>query len=156
MQSTTISVVKVAVHRVSLFAVGVLLCACAGRNPETIAPQLERPAHPYPTNVAQAYPAELAGSRDTGRVTLTFLVTAEGLVDTTTIQVVESTHPLFAAAARAVLPQWRFQPATIGGTLGTDCQRLVTGVRVCERPGRPGKPVPYWIAVPFVFPPPPA
>ena len=143
-----------------LAAIVILGLAACARKPAADAPvytfQVERPAHPHPQNPPPAYPAELLPTRDTGRVVFAFLVTKTGVVDTSTIEVVRSDHPLFEAAARAVLSRWRFYPAEIGGTAGSDCHTRADVIPVCERPGRPGRRVDQRVEVPFIFQPPPA
>ena len=109
------------------------LISCAARDPGYYEFRVEKPAHPYPDNPAPLYPAELLATRPTGRVVLSFVVTKAGVIDTSTVQVVEADHPLFEVAARAVLSRWRFYPAEVGGRL------------VAQRVG-----------VPFIFTPPPA
>lgn len=61
-----------------------------------------------------AYPAQLRQAGITGRVRLRFVVTARGEVDSTTIAVVQSTHPAFDTAAVRAILRWRFRPARIG------------------------------------------
>ena len=58
------------------------------------------------------YPEMLRRSGIEGRVVLRFDVDAAGRVDQRSVVVVESTHDLFTAAARATLPALRFLPAT--------------------------------------------
>lgn len=114
-------------------AVALLIAGCASHPPGYYEFRVEKPAHALPENPAPLYPAELLDSRPTGRVVMTFVVTKTGLIDTTTVRVVESSHPLFEAAARAVLKRWRFLPAEVGGR------------RVSQQ-----------VQVPFIFTPPPA
>ena len=46
-----------------------------------------------------------------GVLRLTFVVDTAGRVDPASLTVVDSTFPLFLAAARMTLPKWRFEPA---------------------------------------------
>ena len=124
------------IYRVRLLAtlvVAFLTAGCASHPPGYYEFRVEKPAHALPENPAPLYPAELLDTRPTGRVVMTFVVTKTGIIDASTIRVVESSHPLFEAAARAVLPRWRFLPAEVGG-------RLVS----------------QQVQVPFIFTPPPA
>ena len=114
-------------------AMAVVNCASRPREPGYYEFRVEKPAHPLPDNPAPLYPAELLETRPTGRVLMSFVVTKAGLVDTSTIRVVESSHPLFEVAARAVLARWRFYPAEVGGSI-----------------------VAQQVQVPFIFTPPPA
>ena len=114
-------------------AVTLLAGGCASHPPGYYEFRVEKPAHALPDNPAPLYPAELLATRPTGRVLMTFVVTKAGVIDTSTVRVIESSHPLFEAAARAVLQRWRFLPAEVGG-------RLVS----------------QQVQVPFIFTPPPA
>lgn len=60
------------------------------------------------------YPERLKESRTEGTVIVQFVVTAEGRVDMSTVQVMSSTHELFTAAAMRVLKEFRFRPARKG------------------------------------------
>jgi TonB family protein len=148
------------VQRRIVAAIAVVGFAACARKPAADAPlftfQIEKPAHPRPENPAPEYPSSLVSTADTGTVVLAFLVTKAGIVDTSTIEVVRSAHPLFEAAARKVVANWRFYPAEVGGTAATDCRTRSDGIRVCERPGRPSRPVDQRVEVPFIFKPPPA
>lgn len=66
-------------------------------------------AGPRPT-----YPVLLRQAGITGKVRLRFVVTARGEVDSTTIAVVQSTHPAFDTAAVRAILRWRYRPARIG------------------------------------------
>ena len=110
-----------------------LAASCASHPPDYYEFRVEKPAHALAENPAPLYPTELLDTRPTGRVVMTFVVTKTGGIDASTIRVVESSHPLFEAAARAVLPRWRFLPAEVGG-------RMVS----------------QKVEVPFIFTPPPA
>jgi TonB family protein len=61
------------------------------------------------------YPPEMLKAKTAGRVILEFVVDANGRVDLATIGVVSGTNAEFVNAARAALPQARFEPATVGG-----------------------------------------
>ena len=43
-----------------------------------------------------------------------FVVNANGRAELETLEVLESTHPAFAEAVRAILPRLRFAPAKVG------------------------------------------
>jgi TonB family protein len=76
--------------------------------------------------VAPAYPSELARSAFGGTVRLRGRVTKTG--DIESIEVIESSHPLFTEAAKAALGQWKFSPSM-----------------------RDGLPVEFTIEIPFDF-----
>jgi TonB family protein len=65
--------------------------------------------------VAPLYPETHWRQGTGGRVLLEFVVNERGEVELGTVSTVASTDPLFAAAARAVLPGARFSPAMRGG-----------------------------------------
>jgi len=61
------------------------------------------------------YPAALKGTRKGGDVLAQYVVDENGLVDMTTFTALKSSSPEFTAAVKAVLPMWRFTPASVGG-----------------------------------------
>ena len=115
------------------FTAALLTASCASHPPDYYEFRVEKPAHALAENPPPLYPAELLTTRPTGRVVMIFVVTKTGGIDPSTVRVVDSSHPLFEAAARAVLPRWRFLPAAVGGR------------RVAQQ-----------VQVPFIFTPPPA
>ncbi len=60
------------------------------------------------------YPQLLRDAGVEGATLVRFVVDTLGHVEQGTVQVVESTHPAFAVAVQAVLPQMRFSPARVG------------------------------------------
>ena len=60
------------------------------------------------------YPDGLRSQRIEGEVVVQFRVNEKGRVDASSMQVIESRHPLFAEAVRSVLPRFRFEPAHSG------------------------------------------
>jgi protein TonB len=61
------------------------------------------------------YPNALRQAGIGGHVLIRFTVDTAGRVDMASVQVIESTHPLFTAAVRMVLPTYRFKPSESGG-----------------------------------------
>lgn len=61
------------------------------------------------------YPNALRQAGIGGRVLVRFIVDTAGRVDMASVQVIQSTHPLFTAAVRTVLPTYRFRPSEAGG-----------------------------------------
>ena len=66
-------------------------------------------------SAAPAYPPELMKLGTEGRVYIRFVVDSSGRADPTSIEVLHSTHPLFAEAVRSTVPMMRFTPAMVGG-----------------------------------------
>ena len=60
------------------------------------------------------YPDELRTSRLEGEVVVQFRVNEKGRVDASSMQALQSPHPLFTEAVRNVLPRFRFEPARSG------------------------------------------
>jgi protein TonB len=65
-------------------------------------------------SAAPAYPLQLLQKGITGSVAARYVVDTTGFADTTSFEVLRSTHPDFSAAVRAALPYMRFSPAKIG------------------------------------------
>lgn len=61
------------------------------------------------------YPAQLQANRVSGRVMASFVVGADGRVDPSSIQIVNSPNPGFNAPTQSVLRRARFRPATVKG-----------------------------------------
>lgn len=55
------------------------------------------------------YPPALADDAMPGRVVVSFEVNADGRIEA--VEILQSSHPLFAQAVQAALVQWRFAPA---------------------------------------------
>lgn len=68
----------------------------------------------WASSAAPSYPAELLQAHLSGLVSVRYVVDTTGFADTASFLVLNSTHPGFAAAVRAALPNMRFQPAKIG------------------------------------------
>ena len=64
--------------------------------------------------VPPRYPERLRQAGVEGRVLVKFVVDTLGRVDPATIEIMESTHDLFAATVRETLARLRFNPATSG------------------------------------------
>ena len=75
--------------------------------------QVEEQAEPYGRNPKPVLGAGAAGNH--GKVVAQYVVDANGLIDRRTIKMVESSGPAFTAAVCAVLPGYRFRPATLHG-----------------------------------------
>jgi protein TonB len=67
------------------------------------------------TAAKPSYPNALRQAGIGGHVLIRFTVDSAGRVDMASVQVIESTHPLFTAAVRMVLPTYRFKPSEAGG-----------------------------------------
>ena len=77
--------------------------------------QVEKPAAQIPGGAQPRYPDILRQGGVEGRVIAQFVVDTLGKADMSTFKVIESSHELFTAAVRNVLPQTRYIPAEVGG-----------------------------------------
>ena len=77
--------------------------------------QVEKPALQVPGGPTPRYPDVLRESNVEGEVLAQFVVDTEGRADMKTFKVLKSSHDLFTASVRAVLPQMKFYPAEVGG-----------------------------------------
>ena len=68
-----------------------------------------------PSSAAPEYPRWMLLKGIEGSAAVIYVVDSTGLVDTTSYRVVSATHPDFAAAVRAALPDMRFRPAVQQG-----------------------------------------
>ncbi len=66
-------------------------------------------------SAAPAYPLELMKEGKEGGVFIRFVVDSSGRADSSTIEIVRASHPLFAIAVRQAVPQMMFSPASMGG-----------------------------------------
>jgi len=76
--------------------------------------QVERPAMQAPNSASPVYPDILRKAGVEGEVLVSFVVDTAGRIDVGTFRVVRTTHDLFAAAVKSVLPRMRFIPAEVG------------------------------------------
>jgi len=67
-----------------------------------------------PRSAAPAYPKDMEERGINGVVTVRFVVDSTGLVDVSTVKILETTNESFARAVRAAMPLMRFRPAMIG------------------------------------------
>lgn len=77
--------------------------------------QVEKVAVALPGSPQPAYPESLLRRRRQGRVAIEFVIDTLGRVDTTSVRVLDSAHPMFTLAVRDVLPYLQFLPAEAGG-----------------------------------------
>jgi protein TonB len=127
------------------------LAGCGGRQ-RSFDFAAQREPRPLPSNPEPLYPAELVRERLSGTVRMRFVVTDSGTVDTSTVEIVEASHPLFERSARDILPRLRFLPAEVEGR-APDCRTDVMGRRICGG-GRRGRPVARHTEIVFEFSPP--
>ena len=66
-------------------------------------------------SAAPAYPVQLMKEGKEGGVFIRFVVDSTGRADTSTIEIVRASHPLFALSVRQAVPQMMFSPASMGG-----------------------------------------
>jgi protein TonB len=74
-------------------------------------------------NPPPRYPDMLRSTNIEGEVLAQFVVDTMGRADTTTFKVLRSTHDMFTASVRSVLPGYQFTPAEITG--GRKVKQLV-------------------------------
>lgn len=67
-----------------------------------------------PRSPLPRYPDGLRAWRSEGIARLRFIVDTLGRVEPRSVEVIESSHPAFAASVRSTLPRMRFRPARIG------------------------------------------
>lgn len=76
--------------------------------------EVDSAASRYEWSAAPAFPPAMLAQRQGGFVRAEWVVDEQGTADTTTLWIVESTHPEFSKAVRDALPFMRFRPARIG------------------------------------------
>lgn len=64
-----------------------------------------------PTSAAPVYPADLLAKNVEGTTFVNYVVDTTGQVDTTTVQVIRTSHAEFAQSVRNALAQMKFRPA---------------------------------------------
>lgn len=67
-----------------------------------------------PTSVAPEYPASLAQRRVEGGATFRFVIDSTGLVDMSTVRLVQTSHKLFAQAVVDAMPRMKYRAARVG------------------------------------------
>ncbi len=77
--------------------------------------QVDEMVERYESSAAPIYPRDLAAIGTEGLVQAIYVVDTAGVVDTITIQVVQSDDPRFTASVRTALGQMRFRPARRAG-----------------------------------------
>ena len=76
---------------------------------------VDRAAAPLAGNRAPDYPPMLRAASVEGEVLVRFIVDAEGRVERSSLEIVRTTHALFAESVRRWLPATRYAPAELGG-----------------------------------------
>jgi protein TonB len=66
-------------------------------------------------SAAPIYPPELIQQGVEGAVLTNFVIDTTGRADSTTIEVLQASHPLFVVSVRAAIPGMRFSPASVQG-----------------------------------------
>jgi TonB family protein len=98
-----------------------VVTAFAGRHADGAdKPYLEKrttcPAWPSPNNPAPEYPADLKQQEIRGFVRVQFMVNEQGIPDSASLQVLQTTGDAFTNSVRAILGSLRYQPASVQGT----------------------------------------
>ena len=78
--------------------------------------QVEKQVAPASGNPSPRYPDMLRSANVEGEVIAQFVVDQNGKADMSTFKVLKSSHDLFTAAVKNVLPNMRFLPAEVGGS----------------------------------------
>jgi protein TonB len=78
--------------------------------------QVEKQAAPANDNPRPRYPDMLRSANVEGEVIAQFVVDQNGKADMSTFKVLKSSHDLFTASVKNVLPSMRFLPAEVGGS----------------------------------------
>lgn len=94
---------------------------------------VEVPAALLPRSPLPRYPDALRSRGLEGGARVRFVVGTDGRVELASIEVLESTHPLFAEAVRAALPKLRFRPARVGRGTVRQWVELPFGFRLDAR-----------------------
>lgn len=76
---------------------------------------VDRAVAPLPGNRPPDYPPMLRAAAVEGEVLVRFIVDAEGRVERSSLEIVRTTHTLFAESVRRWLPATRYAPAEFGG-----------------------------------------
>lgn len=76
--------------------------------------EVESAAERDPSSAAPVYPRDLMARGIEGYAAMRFVVDSTGLVDLTTVRVLDTTHPEFAIAVRNAMPGMKFTPARLG------------------------------------------
>lgn len=89
--------------------------APVGREAATyIITEVEKAAMLADANVVPKYPESLRAANIEGEVRVHYVVDTTGVADMSTLQIVNSTHPLFTDAVKLAIRNMRFYPAEIG------------------------------------------
>jgi periplasmic protein TonB len=77
--------------------------------------QVEKQVAPASGNPNPRYPDLLRSANVEGEVLAQFVVDTTGRAEMSSLKILRSSHDLFTNSVKAVLPQWRFLPAEVGG-----------------------------------------
>ena len=87
--------------------------------------------------VAPLYPEALRVAGVTGGVTVEIVVDTAGRIETGSLHVIGTTHPLFAAAVREAIPDMHFRPAVRSGRAVR--QQVIQSFQFVLQPPKTGK-----------------
>jgi len=76
--------------------------------------EVEEQAERDPASAAPAYPRQLMAMGVEGYAAMRFVVDSAGVVDLSSVRVIDFTHPEFVNAVRSAMPGMRFTPARLG------------------------------------------
>lgn len=86
-----------------------------------------------PSSAVPVYPSLLEKQGIEGTAVVRFVVDTNGRADLGTFRLVETNHPLFAAAVRDALPGMKFHPATVGPNRVRQMVELPFGFQIVRR-----------------------
>ena len=108
-------VAVLALAAVASMSGGSLSSQAQARGPEYFMPKGAKPVKPVSKAVVLRYPDSLRNARVEGDVLVSFVVDTSGLVVSSSLRVLRSTHGLFTEAVRAAVAHARFIPAEMNG-----------------------------------------
>lgn len=109
--------------------------AVAGNDSAYSILQVDETVTRYADSEAPLYPPDLLQQSVEGDVRVRYVVDGTGRVDTSSVDVLRSTHPRFTAAVIAALPRMRFRPATIASRPVSQVVEQDFGFRIEPRTG---------------------
>ncbi|MBA4071533.1 MAG: hypothetical protein C0497_06820 [Gemmatimonas sp.] len=86
-----------------------------------------------PSSAVPVYPPLLERRGIEGTAVVRFVVDTTGRADLATFRLIETNHPLFAAAVRDALPGMKFHPATVGPKKVRQLVEIPFGFRIIQR-----------------------
>ncbi len=95
-----------------------------------------------PSSAVPVYPRLLERQGIEGLAVVRFVVDTTGRADPATFRLIETNHPLFAAAVRDALPRMKFHPATVGPLKVRQMVEIPFGFQIVRRGAAAAKRMP--------------